>query len=256
MKVSIRTNHYENTDMPNLKGFATLTFDDKYVLESVKILENKEKGELFVALPTIKVNPDKNDGNEYKEFFHPITERGRKGMNDAILKQFNDASLANNTTKEYDIGDKMSFRPSATEKNFFDYTKDNIVGIGSVKFGNDYVLENVQIKTKNDGNGVYIDTPNRKKGDDFVPYFHPITTEAAADLKEVCVNAFESYKAEKEKSYDWGEGVVVERTENNAAAAEKTATTPAMDNMMSDFEDIDASEFEDLDLTASNGLSR
>ena len=255
MKVSIRTNHYENADMPNLKGFATLTFDDKYVLESVKILENKDK-ELFVALPTIKVNPDKNDGNEYKEFFHPITERGRKGMNDAILRQFNDASLANNTTKEYDIGDKMNFRPSASEKNFFDYTKDNIVGIGSVKFGNDFVCENVQVKTKKDGNDVYIDTPNRRKGEDFVPYFHPITAEASKEFKEVCVNALDSYKMEKEKGFDWGEGVVVERTNNKLASAEKYTATPSMDNMMSDFEDIDESEFEDLDLTASSDLSR
>lgn len=267
MKISISTKHYENEQTPNLKGYATLKFDDKYILESVKVLEGTDANDqkkLFVALPSIKVDPDKNEGKEWKEFFHPITDKGRQGMTNAILKQFNNPDVKDNTFMSYDVGDKLSFEPTASAKNFNDYTKENLVGIGSVKFGKDFVCENIQVKTKKEvsagEDGLYIDTPNRKvdpaknDGKEYRAYFHPITAEAAAEFKNVCVNALNEFKAEKAKGYDWGEGVVEERTESKKAEKSETAETSIDGIDMSQFEDT--SDFEPLDLTASNGLSR
>lgn len=41
MKISVRTTHYTNDNSPQLRGYATVKFDDSYVLESVKIMEGK-----------------------------------------------------------------------------------------------------------------------------------------------------------------------------------------------------------------------
>ena len=90
MKISINTRHVDIKENPHIKGYATLKFDDKYVLEAVRIVENKDS-QLFVALPSIPVDPEKNDGRDRKEVFHPITEGGRFGLNRAVLKQFADA---------------------------------------------------------------------------------------------------------------------------------------------------------------------
>ena len=156
----------------------------------------------------------------------------------------------------------MSFEPTASAKNFRNAQGGtNTVAFGSVKFGDDFVCDYVSIKNKNDGTDVYIDTPNRKVKDPekegemkYAPYFHPITSEAAAEFKEVCVKAFADYKAEKERSYDWGEGVEETRTtsQQKAVAADNSQELGGLD--MSEFED--ESEFEELDLTASNSLSR
>lgn len=272
MKISINTRHVDIKENPHIKGYATLKFDDKYVLEAVRIVENKDSQQLFVALPSIPVDPEKNDGKDHKEVFHPITEVGRNSLNRNILKQFADAEKDGKNIA-YDIGDRMSFEPTASAKNFRNAQGGtNTVAFGSVKFGEDFVCDYVSIKkiaerdengetTGNYTNDVYIDTPNRKVKDPekegkmkYAPYFHPITAEAAAEFKEVCVKAFADYKAEKERSYDWGEGVEETRTtsQQKAVAADNSQEVGGLD--MSEFEDM--SDFEELDLTASNGISR
>ena len=250
MKISIKTNHFTPADTKEdakveLKGYATIRFDDKYVLDNVRILENKEKNTLFVALPTIKTK----DG-EHKEFFHPITADTRNALNKAVLGQFNSAELEQNEFYAYQLGDKVTFEPSARAKDFFDYTKDNIIGIGSVKFGYDWVCENIQVKEKKDGSGVYIDTPSRKveKTGEYNQMFYPITPEAAAEFKQVCVNALDEFKKEKAKAADWGIPVKEERTDAQPAVENEQG----VDNSIS----FDDSEFEDLDLSASNSRGR
>ena len=251
MKISIRTNHYtpsetkENSKV-ELKGFATLRFDDKYVLDNIRIMENKEKGTLFVALPTIKGR----DG-DYKEFFHPITSNTRDALNKAVLGQFSSESVVQGDFYTYDLGKTATFEPTAKGNNFFDYTKDNIVGIGSVKFG-EWVCENIQIKKMKDKDDVYIDTPNRKDNStgEYKQMFFPITKEASAEFKKVCVDALEEYKAEKAKSADWGIGVHEERSVEPAPVVENAQDVGAMS-----IDDMDLSDFEDIDLSASNDKS-
>ena len=51
MKISVRATHYTNDNSPQLRGYATVKFDDSYVLESVKIMERQDSNEIFIALP-------------------------------------------------------------------------------------------------------------------------------------------------------------------------------------------------------------
>ena len=64
MKLDISTNHYE-LENTNLRGFATIKIDDKYVLENVQIRENGN-GELYVALPSIS-KPVRENGEVVME---------------------------------------------------------------------------------------------------------------------------------------------------------------------------------------------
>ena len=50
MKISVRTTHYTNDNSPQLRGYATVKFDDSYVLESVKIMERQDSNEIFIAV--------------------------------------------------------------------------------------------------------------------------------------------------------------------------------------------------------------
>ena len=269
MKISIRTIHYTPSEQTekraeaksDLIGYATLRFDDNYVLDKVQIRERRDNNELFVALPTI---PDKE--GKPKEFFHPITPETRTALNKAVLGQFNDENVKQGDYYAYDLGEKVTFKPTAKADNFFDFTKENVVGIGSVRFG-EWVCENISVKRKverdADGNSIkgkytdelYVDTPKypKKKDGKITEYqqmFYPVTEEAAAEFKKVCIDALEEFKKEKAKNADWGIGVHEERT--NVQSVEKDNVQDASD----DYSDIDVSEFEDLVLPASNGRSR
>lgn len=100
MKISVRTTHYTNDNSPQLRGYATVKFDDSYVLESVKIMERQDSNEIFIALPSLMVRTKDQNGNyvindkgeyvkEFKEVFHPITAESRKVLNSAIMDSFN-----------------------------------------------------------------------------------------------------------------------------------------------------------------------
>ena len=49
MKYSIKVNEVRAKDGSNIKGFATVVFGDSFKITNIAILENKEKGELFVS---------------------------------------------------------------------------------------------------------------------------------------------------------------------------------------------------------------
>lgn len=66
----------------NLRGFASITFDESLCVTGVRILEGKNG--LFVSMP----NSKGNDGKYYDIVF-PLSKDGRKSLNDAVLEAFN-----------------------------------------------------------------------------------------------------------------------------------------------------------------------
>ena len=165
MKISVRTTHYTNDNSPQLRGYATVKFDDSYVLESVKIMERQDSNEIFIALPSLMVRTKDQNGNyvindkgeyvkEFKEVFHPITAESRKVLNSAIMDSFskNDGKY---TTVEFG---NDRFQP--TLARIFESSVKDIEGVGSVIFSDSFVLENVQVR--NGKSGEYFDSPKRK----------------------------------------------------------------------------------------------
>ena len=64
-----------------VKGIASITIDDSFVVHDIKILES-EKG-LFVAMPSRRL-----PSGEFKDIAHPINAEARELMQKAILSEY------------------------------------------------------------------------------------------------------------------------------------------------------------------------
>ena len=74
MKYSIKVNEVRAKEGSNIKGFATVVFGDSFKITNIAILENKDKGELFVSMPRYRSNErDESNGVIYKDVCNPIT---------------------------------------------------------------------------------------------------------------------------------------------------------------------------------------
>jgi stage V sporulation protein G len=95
-----------------LKGWASVTFDDAFVVHNMKIIQGKEGR--FVAMPNRKTKE-----GTYKDIAHPINNETRQEIEDAILKEF-DIHLQNESI-EYDSDDDTDDSASdADDENSFE----------------------------------------------------------------------------------------------------------------------------------------
>lgn len=286
MKISIRTsaNKEENInkareqaqDNPKIKsviiGYADITFDDKYKLNGAQIRERlDEEKKVYVQLPFYLQDPEKNNGVARQEILHPVNSQTRNALNNAVLDQFKSGTK---DTLEYDLGDKVTFKPTVTTEmvEVFSNSKFDNVGKARIGFG-DWMLHGVNIKPYSSDNpehktGLHINLAASPKPAvdenkqpiynadgtrkmDYQTIFMPLTTEAYEELNSTVLAAYETAKKEMAKNASWGIGVPKPRTEEN-----KSVKKDNVQDANVDYSDMDLSEFEDLDLTASNGISR
>ncbi len=71
-------------DEGKLKGVASITIDNCFVVHDVKILEGND--DFFIAMPS-KKTPD----GEYKDIVHPINTETREMIKKAVLAEFDKA---------------------------------------------------------------------------------------------------------------------------------------------------------------------
>lgn len=76
-----------------LKAFATITFDNTFVVHNVKIVSGK-KG-LVVSMPSRKVK-----NGSYKDIAHPITNEFRSKLEKAVLDAYHKALSEQQNKKE------------------------------------------------------------------------------------------------------------------------------------------------------------
>jgi len=74
------------TPIGNLVGFASVKFNDCFVVEDFKILQN-DKG-MFVGMPS---KPDKNSTTGYRDTAKPITAEFRAELTGAIVEAYHAA---------------------------------------------------------------------------------------------------------------------------------------------------------------------
>ena len=68
-------------DRPDsLKALASITIDDVFVVNSIKIIDGRNG--LFVAMPSKKI------GEKYMDISHPITAEWRQRINTAVLSEY------------------------------------------------------------------------------------------------------------------------------------------------------------------------
>lgn len=79
--INVRKEEKENSRM---RGKASVTIDDCFVIHDIRIIEGNEG--LFIAMPSRQ----KANG-EYRDVAHPINQETRKMFQDEILKAYEEA---------------------------------------------------------------------------------------------------------------------------------------------------------------------
>ena len=88
MKYAIKVNEVKK-ESGNVKGFATVVFGDSFKITNIAIVENKDKGQLFVSMPRYKSSERSEDGGAvYKDVCNPITAEFSKELYSNILEEF------------------------------------------------------------------------------------------------------------------------------------------------------------------------
>ena len=64
-----------------LKAYASVTFDDSFVVHNIKVIEGK--GGLFIAMPSRKTR-----SGEMKDVAHPINTTFREKLQNAIIEAY------------------------------------------------------------------------------------------------------------------------------------------------------------------------
>ena len=88
MKYAIKVNEVKKENR-NVKGCATVVFGDSFKITNIAIVENKDKGQLFVSMPRYKSNERSEDGSAiYKDVCNPITAEFREELYSNILEEY------------------------------------------------------------------------------------------------------------------------------------------------------------------------
>jgi stage V sporulation protein G len=82
MEITAVKVHKTERDGSRMKGYATVTIDDCFVVRNIRIIQGEDK--LFIAMPSRKVADDK-----YEDIAHPINAETRKMFEDKILEEYN-----------------------------------------------------------------------------------------------------------------------------------------------------------------------
>lgn len=74
-------------DEGKLKGVATITIDDCFVIHDIKIIRGSD--DYFISMPS-----KKTPAGEYKDIVHPLNTETREMLRDNILAEFHKALKA------------------------------------------------------------------------------------------------------------------------------------------------------------------
>ena len=78
----VRIYPYE-AENSKLKAFATITFDNAFVVRNLKVISGKDG--LFVAMPSQKLN-----NGEHRDIAHPVTTEAREYIQRIVLDAYDE----------------------------------------------------------------------------------------------------------------------------------------------------------------------
>lgn len=145
MKYSIKVNEVRAKDGSNIKGFATVVFGDSFKITNIAILENKEKGELFVSMPRYRSNErDEKNSVIYKDVCNPITAEFREELYTNILEAY--AKIREPEKAETQTQGKTQEMPEfSVTVTPYEREGSNIKGLARIYFENSFIVNNVNI---------------------------------------------------------------------------------------------------------------
>lgn len=220
MKYSISATKTKNQE-GNVRGFANLVFGDSFKITNIAILENKEKGTLFVSMPRYKSGErDENGGAVYKDVCNPITAEFREELYGNILNAFEQAREADNSQYRELVETEMpEFSVTVTP---YEREGSNIRGLARIYFDDSFIVNNVSILQGKDKVFVAMPSYKTKQTDEqgkavYQDVCYPVTKEFREKLYAEIVSQYEKAK---------------EQSENKAKEAAQTKTQPAKGEFM------------------------
>ena len=145
MKYSIKVNEVRAKEGSNIKGFATVVFGDSFKITNIAILENKDKGELFVSMPRYRSNErDEINGVIYKDVCNPITAEFREELYTNILDAY--ARIREPEKEETQKRDRIQEMPEfSVTVTPYEREGSNIKGLARIYFENSFIVNNINI---------------------------------------------------------------------------------------------------------------
>lgn len=220
MKYSISATKTKNQE-GNVRGFANLVFGDSFKITNIAILENKEKGTLFVSMPRYKSGErDENGGTVYKDVCNPITAEFREELYGNILDAFEQAREADNSQyRERGETEMPEFSVTVTP---YEREGSNIRGLARIYFDDSFIVNNVSILQGKDRVFVAMPSYKTKQTDEqgkvvYQDVCYPVTKEFREKLYAEIVSQYEKAK---------------EQSKNKAKEAAQTKTQPAKGEFM------------------------
>ena len=139
MKYSIKVNEVRAKEGSNIKGFATVVFGDSFKITNIAILENKDKGELFVSMPRYRSNErDESNGVIYKDVCNPITAEFREELYTNILDAY--ARIKEPEKEETQKQDRTREMPEfSVTVTPYEREGSNIKGLARIYFENSFM---------------------------------------------------------------------------------------------------------------------
>ena len=206
MKYSIKVNEVKNPE-GSIRGFATLVFGDSFKVTNIAILENREKGNLFVSMPHYKSNErDENNAVVYKDICNPITKEFRQELYDNILETYDkvvshtDDRLQGEAVQEKDI-EMPEFSVKVTP---FERENSNIRGLARIYFDDSFVVGNVNILQGKENLFISMPSFKTKKKDEqgkavYQDICYPVTKEFREKLYGELMDSYEKEKDKQEE---------------------------------------------------------
>lgn len=223
MKYSINVTETKNLES-NVRGFATLVFGESFKISNIAILENEEKGQLFVSMPRYKSNErDENDRAVYKDICNPITAEFREELYGNILEAYVQARSTDKAQdkEKYSEAEMPEFSVTVTP---FEREGSNIRGLARVYFDDSFIVNNVSILQGKDKIFVAMPSYKTKQVDEqgkaiYQDVCYPVTKEFREKLYDEIINQYQKAKEQKESKSK-------EEAENQAKEQDKGAHKP------------------------------
>ena len=200
MKYSINVTEAKNQE-GNVRGFANLVFGDSFKITNIAILENKEKGTLFVSMPRYKSNErDEQGGVVYKDVCNPITAEFREELYGNILEAFEQAKETDKSPREKVEAEMPEFSVTVTP---FEREGSNIRGLARIYFDDSFIVNNVSILQGKDKVFVAMPSYKTKQTDEqgkavYQDVCYPVTKEFREKLYDEIVSQYEKAKEQSE----------------------------------------------------------
>lgn len=183
-----------------MRGFASIVFGDSFKITNIAILENAEKGSLFVSMPRYKSNErDEDNAVVYKDVCNPITKEFREELYGQILEAYDRAKDHVKGAKSDEVVEMPEFSVSVTP---FEREGSNIRGLVRIFFEDSFIVNNVTILQGKDNLFVAMPSYRTKQVDEqgkpiYQDVCYPVTKEFREKLYAEILAA---YEREKENS--------------------------------------------------------